>query len=71
MSSIFRWFKGNETHFGDRLAFIEELSLREIEIDYEEHSTNLFTSEEGESEITDKAVRKNRKVLLKKNTGRE
>ncbi len=35
VSSIFRWFKGNESNFGDRLTFVEILSLREFRLDYE------------------------------------
>ena len=38
-SSVFRWFKGNETFFGDRLTFVQEVSLREVQLDYAEPDT--------------------------------
>lgn len=56
ISSVFRWFKGNETHFGDRLSYHNLLGLKEYELEYREDS----------SESTDQNERKVKKENKKK-----
>ena len=45
LSWVMRVFKGNENTYGDRLMFSQDLSLVEMKLDYEENSTDLFSSE--------------------------